>query len=66
MVFDIKIRFLEVFCFRWSNFQVCRTLGARKKRQMMLIDPATGARPQATGRGRGGVNPSPGTGDWRF
>ena len=66
MVFDIKIRFLEVFCFRWSNFQVCRTLGARKKRQIVLIGAATAPRPQATGRGRGGVNPSPGTGDWRF
>ena len=24
---DVKIRFLEVFCFRWSNFQVGTTLG---------------------------------------
>ena len=25
---DVKIEFLEVFRFRWSNFQVCTTLGA--------------------------------------
>ena len=24
---DVKIRFLEVFCFRWSNFQVGTMLG---------------------------------------
>ena len=36
------------------------------KTKIVLIDLATTPRPQATGRGRGGVNPSPGTGDWRF
>ena len=27
MFFDVKIKFLEVFCFRYSNFQVRRTFG---------------------------------------
>ena len=27
---DVKIRFLEVFCFRWSIFEVGTTLGGVK------------------------------------
>ena len=46
-LFDVKIRFLEVFCFGWSNFQVGTTLGAK----IMLIGPATAPRAQATGEG---------------
>ena len=57
---DIKIKLLEVFCFRfvmlsglydiWSPFSMPKT-------KIMLIDPRTAPRAQATGRGRGGVNP---------
>ena len=27
-LFDVKIMFLEAFCYKWSKFQVRRTLGA--------------------------------------
>ena len=57
---DVKIKLLDGFCFRfvilsglydiWSPF-------SRPKTKMTLINPPTSPRPQATGRGRGGVNP---------
>ena len=43
-----------------SYFQVCTTIGAHFSRlnfKIVLIGPPTSPRPQATGRGRGGVNP---------
>ena len=33
---------------------------------MTFSEAATRERARATGKGREGVNPSPGTGDWRF
>ena len=62
---DVKIKLLDGFCFRfvilsglydiWSPF-------SRPKTKITLINPPTPARPQATGRGRGGVNPPQGRG----
>ena len=58
MVFDIKIRFLEVFCFRWSNFQVCTTLGAHHMRHDIFRVCNKGAS-QGHGEGWGRGKPLP-------
>ena len=51
-----------------SDGQIFRSVGRLELilKTVTLSGAATTERARATGKGREGVNPSPGTGDWRF
>ena len=51
-----------------SDCQIFRSVGRLELILKTMADskPATRERARAMGKGREGVNPSPGTGDWRF